>query len=354
MTNPLRVGIVGGGFGQHVHVPAFRVGGRATVEAICTTTVDRASAIAKRLEIPRALGDWRELVADRQLDAVAISVPPSLQAEIAIAAATSGKHVFAEKPLALTAADAQRMSDSIRRAGVVGIVDFEFREIAGWQRLKGLLEEGAIGPLRHVHLSWRVETLANREGRLSWKRDANSGGGTLNLFGSHALDSVLWAFGDVRRLSARTWSPAPEIADTQVEVWLETVRGLPISISLAADAPQGSGYRVEIYGTDGSIVLENRTADYATGFTLTLALRGERVTEVALERPTAGLDGRIAATAGVVRRFLDAIETRSRATPDFDDGLSVQRLMDAIRESENSGLWQHLTWPERSSAADGD
>jgi predicted dehydrogenase len=343
VSKRLRVGIVGVGFGQHVHVPAFRVDRRASVDAICASTDARAQAIATRLEIPRAFGDWRNLVADPQIDIVGISVPPSLQAEIAIAAAAAGKHVFAEKPLAMTAADAQRMADSIRDAHVVGVVDFEFREIDAWRRLKALLGEAAIGRLRHVYFSWRVETLANREGKASWKRDLGLGGGTLNLFGSHALDSILWAFGGVRRVAARTWIPGPGIADARVEAWMETVDELPISMSLAADAAWGSGYRVEIYGDDGALVLENRTTDYAAGFTLTLGQRGKPVTALELEPPPVGVDGRIAATASVVRRFLDGVETGSPVEPDFDDGLAVQRLMDAIREADKSGLWQHLS-----------
>lgn len=338
-----RVGIVGIGFGQHVHVPAFRLDERASVHAICASTPERARAVAARLNIPSAFGGWRELLADPQIDIVGISVPPALQAEIAIAAAAAGKHVFAEKPLALNASDARRMSDSVREAGVVGVVDFEFREIAAWRRLKTLLDERAIGRLRHVYFSWRVETMANREGKLSWKRDLSLGGGTLNLFGSHALDSILWAFGSVNRVAARAWSPGPDIAEARVEAWLETVDGLPISLSLAADAALGSGYRLEIYGDDGALMLENGTSDYASGFTLTLGQRGKPPTSLELEPLRAGSDGRIAATASVVRRFLDSVETGSPVEPNFNDGLAVQRLMDAIRDAERSGQWQHLS-----------
>ncbi len=165
----------------------------------------------------------------------------------------------------------------------------------------------------------------------------------MSLCGSHALDSILWAFGKVQRLTARTWSSDPSVADARVEAWLETSDGLPIAMSLAADAPLGSGYRLEIYGDRGAIVLENRTTDYAAGFVLTLALRGEPVTTVELEPLPADIDGRIAATASVVRRFLDGVETGLQPKPDFGDGLNVQRLMDAIREADKSGEWQQLS-----------
>lgn len=343
MSGRYRVGIIGAGFGQHVHVPAFRADGRASVDAICASTEARAQVIATRLGIPRAFGDWRTLIADPQIDVVGISVPPSLQAEIAIAAAAAGKHIFAEKPLASNAAEAQKMADAIRAARVVGVVDFEFREIVAWRRLRALIQEEAIGRLRHVYFSWRVETVANRDEKPSWKREIDLGGGTLNLFGSHALDSILWAFGSVHRLAARRWVAGRGSADARVEAWLETVAGLPVTLSLAADATLGSGYRIEIYGDDGSLVLENRTADYAAGFVLTFGRRGEPATALELELLPAGVDGRIAATASVVRRFLDAVERGLPVEPDFDDGLAVQRLMDAIREADKSGLWQQLS-----------
>ena len=343
MSRRFRVGIIGAGYGQHVHLPAFRADSRASVDAICASNGDRASALAGRLGISRAFGDWRKLVVDPQIDLIAISVPPALQAEIAIAAAQAGKHVFAEKPLASNGAEAQRMVDSIRDAGVVGVVDFEFREVAAWRQLKKMLGEAVVGQLRHVYLSWKVETLANRERKVSWKRDPSLGGGTLNLFGSHALDSILWAFGPVCRLAARTWAPSPGLADARVEAGMETVDGLPISMSLAADAPLGSGYRIEVYGDDGAIVLENRTSDYAAGFVLTIARRNEPSVVVKLEPPPNEADGRIAASASVIKRFLDGVETGEPQKPDFGDGLDVQRLIDAIREADKSGRWQQLS-----------
>ncbi len=341
-VSKIRVGVIGGGFGQHVHVPAFRADARASVDAICVSTLERAQAIAGRLNISRAFGDWRALVADPRIDAVAISVPPSMQAEIVLEAASRGKHVFAEKPMAENAKDAQRMCDSVAAAGVVGVVDFEFREVNAWKRLKAMLNEGAVGTLRHVYLSWRVETVANRERSSSWKRDASRGGGALSLFGSHALDSVLWAFGRVERVTARTWAPDPGMADTRVEAWLETVGGVLVSMSLATDAPFGSGYSLEIYGDDGALALRNRTADYASGFSLTLAQRGKPTKILEVEPHDAGADGRVVATASVVRRFLDGVQTGAPAKPDFNDGLSVQQLMDAIRAAEGSRVCVHL------------
>src|SRR5262249_44846415 len=140
----LRVAIIGGGFGQRVLIPAFRRDPRAAIELLCMSSETRAAAVALGLGIPRASGDWRAILQDATLDVVAISVPPALQAEIALAAARAGKHVFAEKPLAMTASDARAISRAASDEGVVGAVDFEFRELAAWQRARQLLRDGAI------------------------------------------------------------------------------------------------------------------------------------------------------------------------------------------------------------------
>jgi predicted dehydrogenase len=341
-TNRIRVGVIGVGFGQHVHVPAFRSDDRALITAICASEEERARTVGARLGIPRAFGDWRLLVSDPEIDAVSISVPPALQADIAQAAAQAGKHIFAEKPLAMNAIEGRAMEVAARASGVVHAVDFEFREVPAWLKCKELVTAGALGRLRQIYLSWRVETRAYREATTGWKRDASLGGGTLNLFVSHLLDAVLWMFGPVARLNARLDPPAS--AEARVDAWLNLVDGTPVSLSVAADAYHGSGHRIEIHGDEGTLVLENRSSDYIAGFTLALARRQENGFKSVAFTPTpADLDGRIAAVAGMVRRFLDAVEGQEEMRPNFADGLAVQMLSDGIRNAHRVGTWQTLT-----------
>src|SRR6185503_11859109 len=135
MQEPVSIGVIGLGFGQHVHVPAFRAAG-GVVAAICGRQRERAQTAARELEIPKACGDWRELIADPAIEAISVAVPPSAQAAIVLAAVQAGKHVFCEKPLTTSGAAAQQICAAAEKAGVVHAMDFIFPEIEAWRKTR--------------------------------------------------------------------------------------------------------------------------------------------------------------------------------------------------------------------------
>jgi predicted dehydrogenase len=366
MTPPVTIGLVGVGFARQVLAPAFRADPRCRLGAICARDLGRAQEAANALGIPRAYGDWRALVADPTVQVVAIAVPPGAQAEIAIAAARAGKHVFCEKPLALDAAQAGEMLDAAEAARVAHAVDFIFPEIPAWRKAKELLP--AVGRIRHVALTWRLETYAYRAGLQNWKMSPAAGGGTLNNFVSHTFYYLEWLFGPVARLAA-SLRPAAPAADAGVELWLEFAAGFRATVSVAADAPLGPGHGLEIYGDGRALRLRNPTADYANGFTLALGKRDggwlepmdvsdylppapdgrvwlrDSSTKVAApdEHPTQ--DGRIAAGAHIASRFLDAALGGPPVTPGLHAGLRVQRLLDLARAADRTGGWHAAPAP---------
>jgi predicted dehydrogenase len=341
MTSPVTIGLVGVGFARQVLAPAFRADARCRLGAICARDLGRAQEAATALDIPRAYGDWRALIADPAVQAVAIAVPPGAQAEIAVVAARAGKHVFCEKPLALDRAQAAAALAAAETARVAHAVDFIFPEIPAWRRAKELLP--SVGHIRQVALTWRLETYAYRAGLKNWKMSPEAGGGTLNNFVSHTFYYLEWLFGPIARLAA-SLRPAAPAADTGVELWLEFAAGFRATVSVAADAFLGPGHGLEIYGDDGALRLHNPTADYANGFTLALATRANgKFALVAAPDENPAQDGRIAAVARIAARFLDAVLGGAPVTPGLHDGLRVQRLLDAAREADSTGAWQTMT-----------
>jgi len=333
----IRIGIVGVGFGQHVHVPAFRSQPHYEVRAICASNQQRAMEVANRLSIPNAFGNWRELVEDDEIDAISIATPPALQGEIAMAALENRKSVFCEKPLCDSIDKAEALLKKAEVCGAAHMVDFIFPEIAEWAKAKQLLEAGVLGRVRHFTVSWQIETYAEHMGLDSWKTRLVEGGGTLNLFVSHIFYYLEWLFGPIAGLSCHMFGSRTSFSSLTVEFQ----SGASGSICVNSNAFLGSGHNLEIYGEDGTLFLQNPSSDYVRGFQLRLGTRiSKQLQQIELLSPTSTYsDGRVAMVSQLVRRFLSWIETHQPQHPNMKDGLRVQRLLEAARRSNQSSCW---------------
>src|ERR1700687_2832309 len=187
MADPLRIGVIGSGFGQRVHLPAFLANPDCRVTAICASTPRKAHAIAAQHHISKAYGDWKALVRDPEIDAVSVAVPPWLQPAIALAALKQGKPVFCEKPLALSTRASLALQQLAHRRQMPAMVNFEFPDIDVWKKAKEFLDSKKLGGLRHAHVTWQVEIRAFQSQTNSWKTNAKEGGGVLNGFVSHTF-----------------------------------------------------------------------------------------------------------------------------------------------------------------------
>jgi predicted dehydrogenase len=334
-----RLGIIGCNYGLNVHLPAFRLDPRCEVVALAGNNETRTRELAKTAGVPQGYGGWHALLEDSNVQAVAIATVPALQAQIAQAALTLGKPVFAEKPLASTLADARAMLQAAR--GKPTMVDFNFHQIMSWQRAKEMLDSGAIGKLRHLGVHWHVENRAIQARMRNWKTLADDGGGVLGNFVSHCFHYLEWFGGPIARLTARlSGLPGDDSLQTTAAMALEFERGPLVSLSMSCASFLGSGHRLEFYGEDGTLVLHNKQADYMRGFDLFQGKRGQSaLTPIAVEDPAdAGQpDGRIAPVSRLAKLFLDAIDGKGAAQPDFAAGYRVQQLIDAAQRSHRDG-----------------
>jgi predicted dehydrogenase len=339
----IRLGIVGSNYGHTVQLPAFRADRRCEVIALAGSNAARATELARADNIPKAYGDWRFLVEDPDVQAVAIATLPSLQAQIAIRALELGKPVFAEKPLASDLGAARAMLRQAAASKKPTMIDFNFHQIMAWQRAKSMLDANAIGALRHVTVHWHVESRAIQMRMRNWKTVGDDGGGVLGNFISHCFHYLEWFCGPIAGLSARVSGlPDDKELETTVAMALQLATGPLVSLSMSCASFLGAGHRIEFFGEDGTLVLHNPGADYMRGFDLMYAKRSATAVEkipvqdaVDAEYP----DGRIAPVSRLAKMFFDAIETGSPAAPGFTDGYRVQLLIDAARRSHQQGRW---------------
>jgi predicted dehydrogenase len=327
VTRRFNVGVIGLRFGADVHVPAFRSDPRCDVRAIAGRGAARVAELARRLGVPDPFDDWRALVDSADIDAVGIAVPPAAQPAMVVYAAERGKHVFCEKPVAASVADARSALDAVERRGVVHGIDFIFPEIAAWRRARELLAEGAIGRVAHFAYTWRIETHASRTHADTWKNRPDEGGGALGNFVSHVFHNIEWLIGPVRRIPMLACPRGPRIGRA-VDGIVEIEGDVSGSLSVSTDAFLGSGHRIEVYGERGTLTLHNPTPDHASGFRLKIGSRATGVLEAVPGIETeSGPDGRLTQVSRLVRRFVDAIESGGQTTPNLSHGVRVQTLL---------------------------
>ena len=212
----LNVGMVGYGFMGRTHSNAFLqvnrffdVPYRPVLKAVCARNADRAKAFAEKWGYEAVETDWRSLVARRDIDLIDIASPNDTHAEIAIAAAQSGKMVLCEKPLGRNAAEAQAMVKAVETARVPNMVWYNYRRVPAVVLLKHLIDEGRLGRIFHYRAKflqdWTISADLPQGGEGLWRLDlAVAGSGVTGDLLAHTIDTALWLNGPISEVTAMT------------------------------------------------------------------------------------------------------------------------------------------------------
>ncbi len=353
----LGVAIVGTGFGQKVHLPAFQIHEKTEPVAVYNRNLDKAHAIAQEHNIPHPADNLDDILSLSDVDAVSVSTPPFLHYDMARAVLEAGKHLLLEKPLNLNAKQTRELYNLAKEKGLIAASDFEFRFVPEWQLLSEYLQKDYVGKKRLVKIDWLVASRANSERAWNWYSQKEKGGGALGAVGSHSFDYLNWLFGGVNSLSARlatgiTERPDPNDdgklkpvdSDDVCLLMLELADGTPCQLTISAVTYQGRGHWVEVYGDQGTLVLgSSNLKDYVHGFRLLEAPAGDTLSEVFVpERLAFGKvyqDGRIAPFIRLVDHWIKAIENQQSMTPSLREGVYSQLLMDLTHQSNEQGNW---------------
>ena len=231
-------------------IPGMRTASRADVLAIASRDRERAEATARQLGIPRAYGSYEELLADPDIDAVYIPLPNHLHAAWTIAAARAGKHVLCEKPLGMSAAEAQEMVDACRGAGIVMMEAFMYRQHPSWVAVRDIVASGRIGRLQAID-SWFSYFL---DDPVNIRNIREFGGGALYDIGCYTVNLSRMLFDD-------------EPVSVAASIVRDPVSGVDILTCGLLTFPAGTAtftcatqvepdQRVHIYGTAGRLEVE--------------------------------------------------------------------------------------------------
>jgi myo-inositol 2-dehydrogenase / D-chiro-inositol 1-dehydrogenase len=264
MNSPLRVGIIGAGRIGTLHCEnlATRIPG-AAVAAIAEPDQERLRAIARRHGIPAAHTDYREILKDRSIDAVAVCSPTDLHAQMVREAAEAGKHIFCEKPIDLSLDRIRETLVAVDRAGVTLMVGFNRRFDANFMKVRELVRTGKIGSVHIVRIT-------SRDPEPPPASYITVSGGLFLDMAIHDFDMARYLAGDeIEEVYARgavlvdpVFRGAGDI-DTAVTT-LRFKGGALGTIDNSRKAVYGYDQRVEVFGSEGMAAATNNTPDTHT------------------------------------------------------------------------------------------
>ncbi|MCB9077493.1 MAG: Gfo/Idh/MocA family oxidoreductase [Anaerolineaceae bacterium] len=202
----VRIGLIGTGFMGKAHASAFKnvplifgnEPGRPVLEIVADIDADAVQKWAAEFGFARSTTHWREVVEDPNVDIVDITTPNYMHAEMAIAAAEAGKHIYCEKPLALTSADAARIVAAAEKSGVTTIVGFNYLKNPAQAFAQQLIAEGELGEITLFRGMFDQDFLADADVPFSWRLDRKlAGTGALGDLGSHTIGLAQFLVGNI-------------------------------------------------------------------------------------------------------------------------------------------------------------
>jgi len=346
------IGFIGTGFTRKVQMPAFLNCEGVSLVSVASGSIENARSAAAEFGIGHFTADWRETASHPEVDLVCITTPPKLHKEMVLFAIGSGKHILAEKPMAMNVAEAIEITEAANGKPYLALIDHELRFLPGRQKALTMIRSGEIGKIRHARYYFEAPHRGDPNVAWNWWSDKDQGGGALGAINSHIIDSFNFFLGseiseifcqlqtNIKERRTSTGEVCPVTTDDQANMILrfadgentQDATGL-VSVSMT----DGVGYKneIEIFGSEGAIRIGHR------GDVLISKLGEGEWKNVDVEMIEPAGDG---ADTGFSRGFnafapqiITAIRegsTEIEHAATFEDGLKVQRVLDAARQSD--------------------
>lgn len=271
MSNQVRLGLIGAGvsgtWSARAHLPAVLASSDMELTAVCTTKAASAEVARAAYGARLAFHDYRAMVMSREIDAAAIVVRVPAHFAPTKAALEAGKHVYCEWPLGRTTAEAEELTALATSKGLVTAVGLQARVNPTLLYMKELIDAGYVGEMITVHVSLLREGVLARPSHRIWQRDVTLGANTLTIPNGHTLDAMRFVAGELGTFTATVVTQVKQWRDTGTGDMLDVTapdnvlisgrlaNGTVLSSHVGTIPHAGSGYRMEVYGRDGTLIV---------------------------------------------------------------------------------------------------
>ncbi len=372
---PIRIGLLG--FGSMGKTHAYAVHNlryfykdlpfRAEIAGVCTTSMEKSRAVCDEYGFEIAATNEDVLINDPSIDVIDICTPNIYHFETIKKAIKAGKHIYCEKPLCISLAEAEEAAFLAENSDKIHTVVFNNRFLPAIMRTKELVEEGRLGRILSFRIDYQHSSAMNVAKNAGWKQNKDiCGGGVLFDLGSHVIDLIYHLCGKIASVSTATQIAFPVRAGKNGEAWrtnadeavymLAKLEGGAVGTIAASKIAVGANSDIflEIFGEKGAIrfsLMEPSWLHFFDGTLPERPLGGNRgFTKIecvarfpapgGLFPPSKSAIGWLQGHVHAMYCFLNAVHTGKQNAPDFGDARHVQAVMEAAYTSAQSGKWE--------------
>ncbi len=358
----IRLGIIGANVGYgwtpRAHAPALAELPGIELAAVCTAHEETARESAEQFNVPLAFSDHQKMLNEADLDVVAVVVRVPKHYELTMDVIRADKHVYTEWPLGANLVEAQEMALLARERNLLTMVGLQSRAAPVFLALKDLIDDGYVGEVLSADLRQFSSGVLERTSGRTWQKDVELGATTLTIPFGHSIDAMCMCLGEFESVSAtvRTQVSQWHESDTDRMVDVTSPDTIAVNGVLASGAVasaqvinvpyHGSGYRFEIYGTGGTLVVTSGGSPSTESARLFGARGGtSEIEELEIASsytlvPDAVPDGAPFNIAQLWNRFAVGIQGADAVEPNFDTAVQRHRLLEAIQISSDTGRVQ--------------
>ncbi len=363
MSDRIRLGFVGANvnstWASQSHFPALLASPDIEFTAVCTTRAESAEEARRAFGAKLAFDDFREMVVSPEIDAVAVVVRVPSHYEPTKAAIEAGKHVFTEWPLGRNTAEAEELASLARNKGVQTAVGLQSRASPALLFIKELIETGYVGEVLSCHVTTMRDGALERPSGNTWQRDVSLGANTLTIANGHVIDALRFVAGDFARVACMVSTQAGQWYETDTRQFVEVTspdnvrvggqieNGAAASVHVGAVPWAGSGFRMEIYGREGTLVTTGSVSSQRGEMLRVLGARGSHelrdldIPDRFVYVPSGFPEGDPFNVGQLYTLFADAIRAGQSRVPTFDVAVDLHRFIDTLKRASDTGR----EWP---------